>query len=440
MAADGGFGPGVHASVAASASGGGPTSIRSPGDVALFIDWENLRIALREQYKATPNISSLIAAARDVGRLVFARAYADWTQPVLAIDAPNLYRAGIEPVYAQARRQHDGTLLKNSADVRLAVDVVASCTQLPHVDTYLLVTGDGDLVHPLNFVRLQGHRVLVVGVSGTVSAQLTASADRVLLYDRDIEPLTKPLPSAIEPPMTMDEAMTRLRAWLPLVLNGRTPRLDFPELQTTLLQRFGFNPRSYGLTFKEMMLAAREAAMIEIATEGSMDYAQLAGTSVSSDDAEDFHDLPLDRPRTGKRSVDLSSAAEPEALPGHHRPAPVSARLGTDDTVRLEALPRDVQVQLVDFVDDLEQSSKFLTVTFLVDQLRRENVVPMLSDWQLKSLLLRMIQDGLFTVSERPARSPATGEIFQRRELTLRVDHPTIEALLVDAELAERAT
>jgi hypothetical protein len=48
-------------------------------------------------------------------RVIDARAYADWTQAQLEIDAPNLYRAGIEPVYAQGRYQHDGSPVKNSA-------------------------------------------------------------------------------------------------------------------------------------------------------------------------------------------------------------------------------------------------------------------------------------------------------------------------------------
>src|SRR6185437_8638017 len=34
------------------------------GDVALLIDWENLKWGLREHFRAAPNITSVIAAAR----------------------------------------------------------------------------------------------------------------------------------------------------------------------------------------------------------------------------------------------------------------------------------------------------------------------------------------------------------------------------------------
>ena len=50
-------------------------------DVVLLIDWENLKWSLKHKFQAEPNISSLVEAAKEYGRLVTARAYADWTQP-----------------------------------------------------------------------------------------------------------------------------------------------------------------------------------------------------------------------------------------------------------------------------------------------------------------------------------------------------------------------
>ena len=151
------------------------------GDVALLIDWENLKYSLQHQCSAAPNISSLVNAAREYGRLVVARAYADWAQPLLRVDAPNLYRAGIEPIYVPGRFV-DGQPIKNSADVRLGVDSVDLCVSLHHVSTYVLVTGDGDLIHSLNFLRLRGRQVVIVGVTGTIKPLLETAADIVMIY------------------------------------------------------------------------------------------------------------------------------------------------------------------------------------------------------------------------------------------------------------------
>ncbi|HEX5829775.1 MAG TPA: NYN domain-containing protein [Gemmatimonadaceae bacterium] len=373
----------------------------SAGDVAILIDWENLKRGLREHFRAAPNITSLIAAAREHGRLVIARAYADWTQAQLAIDAPNLYRAGIEPAYAQGRCQHDGAPVKNSADVRLAVDTVALCSQLPHVRTYVLVTGDGDLVHPLTDVRLQGHRVVVIAVSATMSALLESAADVVLRYERDVEPLERVVVAVPERGRPLPDAMDRLRRWLPFVLAGARAKQSFTSLNELLLQRFSLNARDYGMTFKQLMLEAAKQGMVLINTEGSMDFAILPGRG------------PADaQPGADEREAEQEQG---DAYQGD---------------VRFEHLEPDDQRRHIAHIDELESTSRSLTVTYLVDRIGHSSVLPMLSETQLKGLLLKAIDSGIFDVRETPAISPRTGEEFMRRELQLNHGHSAVvEAL-----------
>ncbi len=375
------------------------------GDVALLIDWENLKWGLREYFRATPNITSVIAATREHGRLVTARAYADWTQPSLAIDAPNLYRAGIEPVYAQGRHQADGTPMKNSADVRLAVDTVALCNQLPHVRTYVLVTGDGDLVHPLNYIRLNGHRVVVIAVGATISTLLESAADTVLVYERDVEPLEAQRIVPVEHARPIEEAMTRLRQVLPPMLAAQRTKQSFTAVNELLLTRYGFNARDYGMTFKELMLLAAERDIVEISTEGSMDFALPPG-------------------RAGEAIASLEEEEEP-ASAGTPSPA-------YQGDVRIEHLEPEDQRRLIEYIADLEESSRFLTVTYLVDRLTHTSVVPMLSEGQVKGLVLKAIESDIFRVHEVSAISKQTREPFRRRQLYLNDDHAMVAAVLSD--------
>jgi uncharacterized LabA/DUF88 family protein len=381
-----------------------PSNAENGGDVALLIDWENLKWGLREQFRAAPNITSLIAAARQHGRLVTARAYADWTHTALAIDAPNLYRAGIEPVYAQGRHQSDGSPLKNSADVRLAVDTVALCNQLPHVRTYVLVTGDGDLVHPLNFVRLAGHRVVVIAVGATISPMLQSAADVVLLYERDVEPLMQQRIVTIAQVRPVSDAITLLEKVLPPMIETLEGKQSFTALNESLLGRYGFNARDYGLTFKEMMIEARDRGLLEISTEGSMDFASPVG-----------------------RTAAASATLEEEEAPDSDSAAPSPNFQGD---VRLEHLEPEDQRRLIEFIDDLEEHSRFLTVTFLVDRISHSSIVPMLSETQVKGILLRAIDSGVFLVTETEAISKATGQPFLRRQLVLNEDHPLVNEVL----------
>ena len=46
-------------------------------DVALFIDWENFKISLAVGHR-TPNVSALKEEVSNFGRVVIAKAYADW--------------------------------------------------------------------------------------------------------------------------------------------------------------------------------------------------------------------------------------------------------------------------------------------------------------------------------------------------------------------------
>lgn len=374
------------------------------GDVALLIDWENLKWGLREHFRAAPNITSVIAAAREHGRLVTARAYADWTQPQLAIDAPNLYRAGIEPVYAQGRHQLDGAPMKNSADVRLAVDTVALCNQLPHVRTYVLVTGDGDLVHPLNYIRLNGHRVVVVAVGATISTLLESAADNVLVYERDVERIDAQRVIPVEHARPLEEAISRLRQLLPPLLAAQRTKQSFTSLNEVLLTRYGFNARDFGLTFKELMLLAAERGLVEISTEGSMDFAVTPGreddTSASLDEEED------------------DGAQSSESVPLYQ------------GDVRIEHLEPDDQRRLLEFVDNLEETSRFLTVKYIVERLTHSSVLPMLSELQVKGLVLKAIQSGILDVEEVEAISRITKTLFRRRQLYLNEEHPMVARIL----------
>ncbi len=72
----------------ASGATGGPTASSPEGDVALLIDYENLKWSLQNRFHIAPSLGSLVEAVSDQGRIVVARAYADWTDGRLRLDAP----------------------------------------------------------------------------------------------------------------------------------------------------------------------------------------------------------------------------------------------------------------------------------------------------------------------------------------------------------------
>ena len=157
------------------------------GDAALLIDWENLKYSLLNKERRV-SISALRDAAEKHGRLVIARAYADWQEH--GFDAPNLYASGIEPIYVPVRRgPEEGTRTKNSVDVKLTADCIELIHRFPSIGTYILVSGDQDFIHVINTLRPYGKRTILIGVLGTTSVRLAEQVDEMIYYDSDVDPL-----------------------------------------------------------------------------------------------------------------------------------------------------------------------------------------------------------------------------------------------------------
>ena len=143
--------------------------------VALFIDMNNLYYAAR-----TLNIRIDYDRLRQfVGRnrrLLRAFAY-------MGID-PNdaqakslvayLKRyAGYKVIEKPLRRYDDGTV-KANLDIELAIDMM---TIAEHVDTIVLVSGDGDFVRLVETVQFKGVRVEVIGLEGSTATALIEASD-----------------------------------------------------------------------------------------------------------------------------------------------------------------------------------------------------------------------------------------------------------------------
>lgn len=347
-------------------------------DVALLIDYENLQLSLKRNFNVTtPKMSLIIQEAQEHGRLVLARAYAPWTSQDLSIDAENLYRQGIELIYVPTR--------KNSADVRLAVDAVETCGRQGNIGTYVIVTGDGDLIHPLNFLRQNGRRVVVIGVDAAMSRLLSAAADEVLLYERDLDPSVarrvqraapgpqnghqqkgakqenqtiRLTPLGDNPPP--EQAFQMLRDALARRGNGE-PVL-YQELGHWLGQDFGLKPRLwYGVPFSSFMDAAEQKGVVALTTSGGNSYASLPAQATSSASAED---TPSDEDNDEDSDTETSE-------------------------VRLESLQPEERRDLFNSLRELVNDPHFTYLTFrtILRHLMEHSVLPRLSEWQIRRLL-----------------------------------------------------
>jgi uncharacterized protein (TIGR00288 family) len=169
-------------------------------DVAVFIDFENIYVSVRDKLDANPNFEMIMDRCEDLGRVVIARAYADWYRYPRVTSA--LYANGIEPMYVPTYYYdrdmgRTGRAIKNSVDMNLCIDAMKTLFTNTNIAKFVLCTGDRDFIPLVNSIRQQGKEVVIIGIGGAASSHLAQSADEFVFYESLIG--KKPLSLAPEP-------------------------------------------------------------------------------------------------------------------------------------------------------------------------------------------------------------------------------------------------
>lgn len=143
-------------------------------EVALFIDFDNIRYGFLNTYGCEPEPLELMEMVREYGRVVTATAYADFTEH------PSHFRRSMEVAGIMPRdipKRKTGSP-KSSAAMVMLMDVVDCLLDRPDVATYVLMTGNSDFIRVVARARHRfAKQVIVAGVPGTTSQDLIDSAD-----------------------------------------------------------------------------------------------------------------------------------------------------------------------------------------------------------------------------------------------------------------------
>jgi uncharacterized LabA/DUF88 family protein len=161
------------------AGGRGAPVASAPSEVAVFVDFENIRYSTINSFGREPDPISWRDKALKYGLMGVARAYADFEQhppPVrMRLDV-----AGFEAQHYPAKRTTDQAgreKIQSRSDLNFVIDIINTALTRPDIKTFLLFTGDKDFIRLVTTLRNRlGKRVIICGVPGSVSPDLVAAA------------------------------------------------------------------------------------------------------------------------------------------------------------------------------------------------------------------------------------------------------------------------
>jgi len=146
-------------------------------NMALFCDFENIALGVRDAHYAQFDIAKVIERLLLKGNIVVKKAYCDW-------DRYKDFKAAMhEASFELIEIPHVRLSGKNSADIRMVVDALDLCYTKEHLDTFVILSGDSDFSPLVSKLRENDKIVIGVGVKNSTSDLLIANCDEFIYYD-----------------------------------------------------------------------------------------------------------------------------------------------------------------------------------------------------------------------------------------------------------------
>ena len=266
--------------------------------LAVFIDFENL-VTNTGISPASFDLQPAMDRLLEKGKVVFRRAYCDWSRfreatrrlhdfGVELIDVPPSTRAG-----------------KNGADMRLVIDAVELSYAREHIDTFAIASGDSDFC-PLAYKLRENNRMVIgLGVKEATSQLFVKACDEfVYLKPPGAQKAAKPEAAATsrrnrKPPAQRPagEIPAIAREVVGSLLARATGPLNPSLIKETIVRRQpDFDEREQGFSTFSRLLQAMEK-------EGLLKRQQLNGRQ--------WYVLPPDSPASSAETVDDETASPP---------------------------------------------------------------------------------------------------------------------------------
>jgi len=241
-------------------------------NLALFCDFENVALGVRDAKYAKFDIDTVIDRLLVKGSIVVKKAYCDWSR--YADFKVPMHEAAFELIDIPHVRQSG----KNSADIRMVVDALDLCYTKEHVDTFVIISGDSDFSPLVSKLRENAKTVIGVGVKNSTSDLLIRNCDEFIFYDDLVrKPAAsrntkkKARPKAAAKPAPKDKSQEGIDAVFQTAQALYAERGDGEKLWGSMVKQAlkrrqpEFNESYYGFTsFSKLLEEARDRGTLEL--------------------------------------------------------------------------------------------------------------------------------------------------------------------------------
>ncbi len=230
--------------------------------LAMFIDFENMAMGLPSSDNF--DVRRVLDRLLDKGNVTVKVAYADWSRFRKATQS--LHAAGVELIEIPKRSMTG----KNSADIRLCVDAMDLAYSKPHIQTFVIVSGDSDFSPLVSKLKANGKGVIGLGMRDSTSPLLSDNCDQFIFYEdlgREEAPSDSPVPR--DTPSEKQEVFALLMDAVRALERENVRVLHSSLVKDTMKRkRPSFSESGYGYrNWSELLEDAEEAKLIKLSED-----------------------------------------------------------------------------------------------------------------------------------------------------------------------------
>jgi len=286
-----------------------PNNGLSGARIALLVDFDNVVLGLEDPGF---DIELVVNALRERGTIVLGRVYGDWYRHNR--HRRKLMEQGLELVETPAF----GPVIKNSADIRIALDGFEIGLTQSHIDTFAIVSGDSDFLPLIKKLQALGRRVLVICGNRFTSDMLRRNCNEFISYEN----LLAQSVGATEDATTLEGAFSLLHRAM-AALRERGSEIRGSGVKQMMLQLNPvFSERTFGCTqFRQFLQKAVNAGVVKLGARDKYS-GEFSVLLPDEDEAPIQQKVERRQENRGRREDKIAQiAARIEALPVFDEPS-----------------------------------------------------------------------------------------------------------------------